>query len=60
MYNNLLGFLFCFVSIHHNCCAYPEPLNEGKYFADGLITDMADVPDNAPERECFTDLFTMC
>lgn len=32
-------------------CAYPELLSLGNHFADGLNTNMADVPDNAPERE---------
>lgn len=39
------------VSINQDCCAYPELLSLGNHFADGLNTNMADVPDNAPERE---------
>lgn len=40
------------VLINQDCCAYPELLTLGNTFADGLSTKMADVPDNAPEREC--------
>lgn len=40
-----------------NCSAYPEPLTEGNDFADGFITKMADIPDNAPDRKCFNNSF---
>lgn len=39
------------VSINQDCCAFPELLIWGNHFTDGLSTKMADVPDNAPERE---------
>lgn len=39
------------VSINQDCFVYPELLTSGNHFADGLSAKMADVPDNAPERE---------
>lgn len=44
------------VSINQDCFAYAELLT-GNHFADGRSAKMADVPDNAPERECLIKIF---
>lgn len=51
--------ILCKKSIIYDCYAYAEPLAEGNHFADGLGPKMADVPDNAPERECFINISVM-
>lgn len=44
------------VLIGKHFCACPEPLAKGNHFVDGLNPKMADVPDNAPERECLNKI----